>query len=116
MQFAAGALLAVPFAIAGRGVVTAPAHATPVVALVALTAAGTVVPFWLFAHGQARVPGELAGAFVNLEPVVGAAVGWIAFGDVAGAAQLADAVAVLAGIALSVVPETTVRRLTVRPG
>jgi drug/metabolite transporter (DMT)-like permease len=107
VQFAAGALLAVPFAIAGRGPVTAPAHATPVVALAALTAAGTVVPFWLFAHGQARVPAEFAGAFVNLEPLVGAAVGWIAFGDVAGPAQLVGAVAVLAGIALSVVPRAT---------
>ncbi len=38
---------------------------------------------------------------MNLEPVVGALIGWIAFGNAAGAAQLGGAVAVLAGIALS---------------
>jgi drug/metabolite transporter (DMT)-like permease len=57
----------------------------------------------LFAFGQARVPAELAGAFVNLEPVVGVGVGWIAFGDSAAIGQLFGAAAVLLGIALSTV-------------
>jgi hypothetical protein len=47
------------------------------------------------------VPAELAGAFLNLEPVVGAAAGWLAFGETAAVGQLAGAVVVLAGIALS---------------
>ena len=38
---------------------------------------GTLLPFWLFAFAQAGCPAELAGAFVNLEPVVGAAAGWL---------------------------------------
>ena len=48
-----------------------------------------------------RVKPELAGAFLNLEPLVGAATGWLAFGETATSVQLAGAVAVLAGIALS---------------
>ncbi|MDQ6811912.1 MAG: DMT family transporter, partial [Actinomycetota bacterium] len=42
-----------------------------------------------------------AGAFVNLEPVVGAAAGWLAFGGSTTIGQLTGALAVLAGIALS---------------
>jgi O-acetylserine/cysteine efflux transporter len=101
VQFGAGALTALPVALITEGTPAAPTHAGAVLALAALALAATPLPFWLFAFGQARVPAHLAGAFVNLEPVVGAAVGWIAFGDVAGAAQLAGAVAVLAGIGLS---------------
>ena len=51
--------------------------AAPVVAVAGLALAGTALPFWLFAFGQARVPAQLAGAFVNLEPLVGAQrAGW----------------------------------------
>ena len=105
VQFAAGGLVALPVAlITGHLPNAAPSTLTPVIALVALTLAGTLLPFWLFAHGQARVPAALAGVFVNLEPLVGAAVGWIAFGDVATSANLFGAVAVIAGITLSVWP------------
>ena len=45
------------------------AEAGPALALVALALAGTVLPFWLFAFGQARVPANTAGAFLNLEHV-----------------------------------------------
>ena len=38
---------------------------------------------------------------MNLEPVVGAAAGWLVLGDEAQIGQVAGAVAVLAGIALS---------------
>ena len=71
------------------------------VALVALALAGTLLPFWLFAYGQAHVPAGLAGAFLNLEPLVGVAVGWVGFGEAVAANQLLGGVAVLAGIALS---------------
>jgi drug/metabolite transporter (DMT)-like permease len=104
VQFAAGALVALPLALVHGGLPAAPASGQSLVALGALAAAGTLLPFWLFARGQAHVPAELAGAFVNLEPLVGAAVGWIAFGNVAGLPQLAGVVAVLAGIALSAMP------------
>ncbi len=101
VQFAAGALIALPLAAMSEGLPPAPVHVAPVLALCALALVGTPLPFWLFAFGQARVPTHLAGAFVNLEPVVGAATGWIAFGDAVGAVQLLGAVAVLVGIGLS---------------
>jgi O-acetylserine/cysteine efflux transporter len=78
VQFATGALVALPVAVLTEGVPHAPTHPLAGLALVALALVGTPLPFWLFAFGQARVPAELAGAFVNLEPVVGAAAGWLA--------------------------------------
>jgi O-acetylserine/cysteine efflux transporter len=101
VQFAAGALVALPHALVFEGAPPAPAEAGPVIALVALASVGTVVPFWLFAHGQAHVPANLAGAFLNLEPLVGVVVGWVGFNEVVAANQLLGGVAVLAGIALS---------------
>jgi drug/metabolite transporter (DMT)-like permease len=84
-----------------------------VLAVAALSLAGSLA-FPLFAFGQARVPAELAGAFVNLEPVVGVAAGWIAFGDSAAIGQLFGAAAVLLGIALSTVPPEDWARWTTR--
>ena len=101
VQFAAGGLVALPHALAFEGLPPAPVEAGPVVALAALALAGTVLPFWLFAHGQAHVRANTAGAFLNLEPLVGVAVGWIGFGEVVAVNQLLGGVAVLAGIALS---------------
>lgn len=114
IQFGAGALAALPFAALHDGLsLTAAGRlpAAPGLAIGALAIAGTLLPFWLFAHGQAHVPPALAGAFVNLEPLVGAVVGWIAFGNVAGPPQFAGAVAVLGGIALSVLPGGAATRL-----
>ena len=114
VQFGAGALAALPFAVlhGDPGLTSAlRAPAEPVIALVSLGVAGTLLPFWLFARGQAHVPAALAGAFVNLEPLVGAMVGWIAFGDVAGLPQFAGAVAVLGGVALCVLPDDATARL-----
>jgi hypothetical protein len=45
---------------------------------------------------------RLAGEFVNLEPVVGTAQGWLIFANPAGVEQIARAVGVLTGIAMSV--------------
>lgn len=103
VQFLAGAVVSLPVAMIMDPSPTAPATLTPALAFVALSAVGTLLPFWLFALGQSRVPAELAGAFVNLEPVVGAAVGWLAFGNTAAVAQVLGAGAVLSGIALSTV-------------
>ncbi len=104
VEFAAGALIALPLAMLTEAVPSTPADVTPVLALVALALAGTLLPFWLFAYGQARVPAQLAGAYMNLEPVVGAAVGWTVFGSTAAMPQIAGALAVLAGIVLSTLP------------
>jgi drug/metabolite transporter (DMT)-like permease len=104
VQFAGGALVALPVAVITGGVPHAPVAVIPALALAALALAGTPLPFWLFAFGQARVPAELAGAFLNLEPVVGAAAGWLALGEPAGIGQLIGVAAVLAGIAMSTMP------------
>src|SRR5689334_6215878 len=111
VQFAAGGLVALPHALAFEGLPPAAAESGPVVALAALALAGTVLPFWLFAFGQAHVHANTAGAFLNLEPLVGVAVGWIGFGETVAANQLLGGVAVLAGIAISTyVPDQERRR------
>jgi drug/metabolite transporter (DMT)-like permease len=104
VQMAAGALAALPFALLSGAAPALPATAAPAVAAVGLALAGTLLPMALFAHGQTRVEPELAGAFVNLEPLVGTAIGALAFHDAFGAPQLSGAMAVLAGIALSALP------------
>jgi drug/metabolite transporter (DMT)-like permease len=50
------------------------------------------------------VPAELAGAFLNLEPVVGAAAGWLALGEPATVWQIVGVGAVLVGVAMSTAP------------
>jgi drug/metabolite transporter (DMT)-like permease len=104
VQFAGGALVALPLAILTGGMPHGPTAVVPTVALAALALAGTPLPFWLFAFGQARVPAELAGAFLNLEPVVGAAAGWLALSEPAALGQLVGIAAVLVGIAMSTAP------------
>jgi drug/metabolite transporter (DMT)-like permease len=104
VQFAAGALIALPVAVAFEGAPPVPHALEPVIAVSALAVAGTLLPFWLFAYGQARVPADLAGAFLNLEPLVGTVAGWLAFGEAAALGQFAGVVAVLAGIGLSTMP------------
>ena len=71
------------------------------IALAALVSVGSLIPFSLYAYGQARVSAEFAGAFVNLEPVVGVASGVLAFGNPFGAWQALGSVLVIAGLALS---------------
>jgi O-acetylserine/cysteine efflux transporter len=104
VQMAAGGLAALPLALASGHAPALPATPAPAVAAVGLTLAGTLLPMALFAHGQSRVAPELAGAFVNLEPLVGAGIGALAFHDAFGSTQLAGGLAVLLGIALSALP------------
>ena len=92
-----------------------PASPGPVLAVVALAAAGTLLPFTLFAFGQSRVSAEVAGAFLNLEPLVGAIAGAVAFGDPVGLAQIAGGAAIVAGIGLSSLPLLVRRRRRRRP-
>jgi O-acetylserine/cysteine efflux transporter len=106
VQFIGAALAAVPLS-AAEGIPAAP-HGTlgsgALLATVALVACGTLLPFTLFAYGQTRVSAEVAGAFVNIEPLVGAVAGIVLFGDPAGPAQALGATAIIAGIALSTLP------------
>jgi O-acetylserine/cysteine efflux transporter len=101
VQLGAGALAALPFAVALEGAPNAPEAAGPALAALGLALAGTLLAFWLFAYGQSHVPADLAGAFVNLEPLVGAAAGAIAFHDPFGPVQVAGGLTILAGIALA---------------
>ena len=104
VQLGAGGVATLPFAIVFEGVPAAPATATPVVAVLALALAGTALAFSLFAWAQTRVAPEVAGAFVNLEPLVGAATGAVVFHDAVGTAQGLGGLAILAGIALGALP------------
>ncbi len=110
VQFLGAALGALLVALCTEGAPAVPAGPGPVLAVVALAAGGTLVPFTLFAFGQKRVSAEVAGAFLNLEPLVGAIAGAAAFGDQVGLAQIAGGAAILAGIGLSSLPLLAGRR------
>ena len=69
--------------------------------MVALALAGTLAAYWLFTWAQTRVPAQLASAFINLEPLVGALAGVAAFGDAFGRTQALGALAIVAAIALA---------------
>jgi O-acetylserine/cysteine efflux transporter len=107
VQFLGAAIGALVFTAITEGAPAAPADPGPVLAVAALVAVGTLLPFTLFAYGQSRVSAEIAGAFLNLEPLVGAVAGAVAFGDPVGAAQIAGGAAILAGIGLSSLPLIT---------
>jgi O-acetylserine/cysteine efflux transporter len=115
IQFAGAAAVTLPFALVTEGAPPAPARLAPLLALLALTAAGTVIPFTLFAYGQKHVSAELAGSFLNLEPLVGAVAGVVFFANPAGPRQLAGGAAIVAGIALSSLPLLPDRRDRPRP-
>jgi O-acetylserine/cysteine efflux transporter len=110
VQFLGAALGALAFTAVTEGAPAGPAGPGPVLAVLALAICGTLVPFTLFAFGQSRVSAEVAGAFLNLEPLVGALAGVVMFGNPAGPEQVAGGAAILAGIGLSSLPLLTGRR------
>jgi drug/metabolite transporter (DMT)-like permease len=114
-QFLAAAAVALPVAAVTEGQPALPGGPGALLAAIGLTLAGTLAPSTLFAYGQARVSAEIAGAFVNLEPLVGAAAGAVAFGDPVGLAQAAGGGAILGGIALSSLPLLRPRAPRPRP-
>ena len=104
VQFLGAALAVLPFSVVAEGMPAAPSAPGPVLATAALVAGGTLLPFTLFAFAQSRVAAEVAGAFFNIEPLVGAVAGVVVFGNPAGPGQLIGGAAILAGIALSSLP------------
>jgi O-acetylserine/cysteine efflux transporter len=104
VQFLGAALGALLFSVVAEGAPAVPAHPLPVLAVAGLVVGGTLLPFTLFAFGQSHVSAEVAGAFLNLEPFVGAVAGVALFGNPAGPEQVAGGVAILGGIALSSLP------------
>jgi drug/metabolite transporter (DMT)-like permease len=115
VQFLAAALATLPLAAITEGTPRAAGGAGALLVTAGLALVGTLAPFTLFAYGQARVAAEIAGAFLNLEPLVGAAAGAVVFGDPVGIAQAAGGAAILAGIALSSLPLLPARRPGGRP-
>ena len=104
VQFLAAAVGALLVAVTTEGVPAIPAGPGPVLAVLTLAICGTLLPFTLFAFGQSRVSAEVAGAFLNLEPLVGAIAGVLVFGNPFGAGQVAGGAAIMVGIALSSLP------------
>ena len=110
VQFLGAAVGALLVSVCTSAAPTLPGRPGPVLAVLALAAGGTVLPFTLFAFGQSRVSAEVAGAFLNLEPLVGAIAGAAAFGDPVGVPQVAGGAAIVAGIGLSSLPLLAGRR------
>src|SRR5262249_34753957 len=104
VQFLGAARAVLPCSVAAEGVPALPAGPGAVLAVAVLAAGGTLLPFTLFAYAQGRVSAEVAGAFLNLEPLVGAVAGVVVFGDPAGPVQLAGGGALPAGIAPNRLP------------
>jgi O-acetylserine/cysteine efflux transporter len=104
VQFLGAALAVLPFAAITEARPAVPGPAGPVLATAALAVGGTLLPFALFAYAQSRVPAEVAGAFLNIEPLVGAIAGAVFFGNATGPGQLTGGLAILGGIALSSLP------------
>jgi O-acetylserine/cysteine efflux transporter len=104
VQFLAAAFAVLPLAMMTGAPAAIPGGSGGLVALLAtagLALAGTVAPFTLFAYAQSRVRPDVAGAFLNLEPLVGAVAGALIFHDPAGPVQAVGGVAVLVGIGLT---------------
>jgi O-acetylserine/cysteine efflux transporter len=100
VQMGAASLATLPFALLGEP--TPHVHEQALLALLGLVVIGSLLPFTLYAWGQTRVPGEVAGAFLNLEALVGGIVGVLAFHDPWGPRQTLGMTLMLGGIALVV--------------
>ena len=90
VQFLGAALVALPFSVLTEGWPPRRA-ARALVAVVIAWSRRHLLPFSCSPYGQSRLPAELAGAFLNIEPLVGAVAGVVIFGDPAGPAQLGGA-------------------------
>ena len=101
LQLMAAAFAVLPVALTTEHHAAGPMSLLAVLAVVGLVLAGTVLPTSLFAFGQSRVTADVAGAFLNLEPLVGAIMGMALFADPAGAVQIGGGAAIMAGIGLS---------------
>jgi O-acetylserine/cysteine efflux transporter len=70
------------------------------IALLGLVVLGSLLPFALYAWGQTRVPHELAGAFLNVEALVGGLIGVVAFHNQMGLEQVLAVALIAAGLLL----------------
>jgi O-acetylserine/cysteine efflux transporter len=110
VQLFAAAVVTLPLALVSGGLHASHASPAALLATAGLIVAGTVGPTALFAFGQSHVSADVAGAFLNLEPLVGAIIGVVLFANPVGLPQLAGGAAILAGIGLSSVQAAAAER------
>ena len=101
LQLMSAAVMVLPVALATEHHMAGPVSPAALLATAGLVVAGTVGPTALFACGQSKVAADVAGAFLNIEPLVGAILGMALFADPLGPAQVAGGLAIVAGIGLS---------------
>lgn len=101
VQLSAAALALLPIAFVTEGVATVGADVGGVSATVGLAVLGTLAPFVLFAFAQGIVPSPVAGAFINIEPLVGVAIAAVLMGEALGVVQGVGAAAIVAGLVLT---------------
>ncbi len=101
LQLLSAAVMVLPVALTAEHHLTGPASPAALLAVVGLVLAGTVGPTALFALGQSKVAADVAGAFLNIEPLVGAVLGAAFFADPIGPVQVVGGLAIVAGIGLS---------------
>lgn len=114
VQMMAAAAVALPMALVFGETPAAHAADAELLATLLLATVGSVLPYALYAYGQARVEAEVAGAFVNLEPLVGALAGAVVFSEPFGTVHLVGGTAIVIGIVLSL--DCAVSRRRVRTG
>ena len=106
-------LLALSLAVDGTAPLAALVH--PTVALVAsvlvVAYAGTVFGFGLWARLLAHYSAASVAPFALLTPVVGMVAGVVVFGEPLSAVELFGGVLVMAGLALNVLGDRTLRRV-----
>jgi O-acetylserine/cysteine efflux transporter len=113
VQFLGAAIAMLPIAVITEGATVAPPGLGSLLATAGLAFCGTVLPFTLFAYAQSRVAADVAGAFLNLEPLVGAVAGAVVFRNPVGPVQAVGGAAILIGIVLS---SLQLRRAATAPG
>jgi drug/metabolite transporter (DMT)-like permease len=101
LQLLSAAVLVLPIALTTEHHLAGPVSPAALLATIGLVLAGTVGPTALFAFGQSKVAADVAGAFLNIEPLVGAILGMALFADPLGPVQVAGGLAIMAGIGLS---------------
>jgi len=101
LQLLSAAAMVLPFALTTEHHLAGPMSSAALLATIGLVVAGTVGPTALFAFGQSQVAADVAGAFLNIEPLVGAILGMALFADPLGPVQVGGGLAILAGIGLS---------------
>jgi O-acetylserine/cysteine efflux transporter len=101
LQLLSAAVMVLPVALTTEHHLAGPVSGAALLATIGLVVAGTVGPTALFAFGQSKVAADVAGAFLNIEPLVGTIMGMVLFADPLGPTQVAGGLAIVAGIGLS---------------